>query len=145
MNGEPNLETILSARSGRKACWASAFQEAYSHSIQALADMRRVMPTTASPLLWSNLFIASNAACLTERFIECEALARESIQALGLNPPDRSSADGCASESGLSLAGQGRRAEALPLIEQALRLNDSLKRRPLYTATLEAARKKAAE
>jgi len=39
----------------------------------------------------------------------------------------------------LSLTGQGRRAEALPLIEQALRLNASLQRRPAYTAALEAA------
>jgi len=140
INGAHTRATI-----SQHAIWAQSLlgagrhQEAYEHSRQALADMRQLMPA-GSPLLWTNLSVASHAACRMERFPECEARAREAMQTLGRNPAadDLRVADTRAL-LGLSMARQGRRAEALPLIEEALRLNASLKRRPAYTAALEAA------
>jgi pimeloyl-ACP methyl ester carboxylesterase len=61
-------------------------EEAHNHALQALANMRRLMPAPGSPMLWTNLSTASNTACQTARFEECEALAREAIQTLGPNP-----------------------------------------------------------
>ncbi len=141
MNGPKHPGTI-----SQHSIWAQSLlgagriQEAYDQSQQALTDMRVLTPARGSPLLWTNLSIASNAACLSQRFAECETLVREAIETLGPNPNtnDLRLADARAN-LGLSLSGQGRHAEALPLIQHALRLNESLKRRPLYTAALEAA------
>lgn len=146
LNGALSAPTI-----NQHAIWAQSLLgagrllEAYDRSRQALADMRRLMPTRGSPLLWTSLSSALNAACLTQRFDECEALALEAIETLGPDPAvnDLRLVDATAN-LGLSLAGQGRRAEALPMIEHVLRLNDSLKRKPPYTMSLEAARNKAA-
>lgn len=95
----------------------------------------------ASPMLWTDLSVAANTACMTDRYRECETLVREALKALGRNP---SAADLRYTDArgvlALSLAGQGRRAEALPWIEETLRWNESAKRRPFYTGSLEAAR-----
>jgi len=146
LNGASTPQTI-----NQHAIWAQSLlgagrlEEAYDHSRQALADMRRLMPTRGSPLLWTSLSSALNAACLLQRFEECEALAREAIETLGPDPaPNDLRLIDATANLGLSLAGQGRGAAALPLIERVLELNDSLKRKPLYTVALEAARKKVA-
>lgn len=120
-------------------------EEAYRESRQALLDMRQLMPVRGSPLLWTSLSSASNASCLSRRFAECESLARESIESLG---PQTSANDLRLTDAeaflGMSMAGQGHRAEGAPYIERALQRNQSLKRRPQYSAALETARDKPA-
>jgi hypothetical protein len=93
-------------------------------------------------LLWTNLSAAANAACLTQRFTECEAYAREAIQTLGPSPhPNDLRLTDAEAILGLSLAGQGRHDEAAPLIERTSRLNIALKRDPVYSTALKAVQK----
>ena len=114
---------------------AGRTEEAYRKSRQALLDMRQLMPVRGTPLLWTSLSSASNAACLSRRFAECESLGPQtSANDLRLTDTD--------ALLGMSLAGQGRHAEADPYIERALQRNRSVKRRPEYSAALEAARDK---
>lgn len=142
LNGEANPTTA-----SQRAIWAQSLlgagrsEEAYEHSRQALREMRRFAPEPASPMLWTNLSVAANAACMTGRYAECETLVREALKALGPNPAaaDLRFIDARAVLA-LSLAGQGRRAEALPVIEETLQRNESANRRPFYTTKLEAAR-----
>lgn len=138
LNGASAIGTIQ-----QEAIWAQSLlgagrtPEAYDHAKQALANLRRLMPAPGSPLLWTNVSIASNAACFVGRFAECQALAREAIQTLGPNPTEKDLRFVDARANlGQSLFGQGRRAEGLEIIEKTLRLNQSLGRRPLYTDAL---------
>jgi tetratricopeptide (TPR) repeat protein len=142
MNGTENPTTA-----SQHAIWAQSLigtgrvEEAYEHSRQALADMRRFAPAPASPVLWTNLSVAANAACMTGRYRECETLVREALRTLGPSPAaaDLRFLDARAVLA-LSLAGQGKKAEARPLIDETLQRNEAANRRPFYTARLEALR-----
>lgn len=142
LNGEANPATA-----SQHAIWAQSLlgagraEDAYGHSRQALAEMRRFAPEPGSAVLWTNLSVAANAACMTDRYAECEALVREALTSLGPAPSDSDLRFiDARAILGMSLAGQGRRSEALPIINETLQRNESAKRRPFYTAKLEAAR-----
>jgi hypothetical protein len=115
-------------------------EDAYRESRQALADMRRFMPTPASPLLFTSLSAAFQPACLTGRYVECEALAREAIRSLGPSPaPADLRFNDSRAFLGLSLLGQGKAAEGRPLLEASLHHNQSIQRRPAYTEAAQQA------
>lgn len=128
-----------------RALWAQSLlgvgrlEEAHSQAIAALATSRLTMPQRASSLLWTSLSASAHAACLTRRFRECEALSREAIDSLGLAPnPDDLRLTDAEALLGLSLAGQGRRQEATPLLARSSQRNLSLHRKPLYADLLKS-------
>jgi serine/threonine-protein kinase len=125
LTGPDSQSTVTNA-----AHWAMSladlgrFEEAYTEAIRLLAAKRKFHPKRGSTLLWTNLHPAAYAACRLRKFGECEALASEALKTLGPSPDpnDYRYHDGRAI-LGLALAGQGRGAEARPLIEEAVRFN----------------------
>jgi hypothetical protein len=146
LSGAANPITI-----SQHSIWAQSLlgvgraEDGYRHAQAALADMRRIVPQRGGSLLWTNLSVAANATCLTKRFAECESLSRESLLALGsqASPTDLRFIDAQAN-LGLSLAGQSKFGEAVPLLEETLRRNESLRRSPIYMAALKEALRTAA-
>jgi serine/threonine-protein kinase len=118
----------------------SRIEEAYRESHTVLAAARRFYPERGSYLLWTPLFAATNAACMSARLDECDALSAEALETLGATPSDADPRLGAARGfCGLALAGRGRYAEAKPLLEGALATSAARKRIPPYTHLLEAA------
>ena len=134
------------ATASQRAIWAISLtgvgkiDEAYRQSQEALSTMRRKNPVPGSTQLWTNSAAAAWTACLTAHFEECEALAREALQTLGPNPQ---SADlrlyEARSYLGMALLGEGRFAEALPLLRETVEFYRDRNRQSLFRATLEKA------
>ncbi len=129
-----------------RAVWVASLtgvdrlDEAYVESKRVLAAARRFYPTRGSYLLWTPLFSAASAACMSHRTDECEALAAEAIESLGPSPSaDDPRLQAARGFLGLALSASGRHAEARPLLEGALAMNAARKRIPPYTPLLEAA------
>ncbi len=108
----------------------------------ALAVYRRQYPERGALLLWTPLSAAMANACLSERFTLCERYAREALQTLGAKPSPRDTRLGTAQGYlGLALAhlGDGRVAEAKPLLESALQRLREQNRHPPHRKAMEAA------
>jgi tetratricopeptide (TPR) repeat protein len=130
----------------QRAVWIASLpgvgraEEAYREAQTVLAAARKVYPTRGSYLMWTPLSSAMYAACMTERYAECEALALEGIATLG---PEPAATDmrllGARGFLGLALSQRGRHAEAKPMLEAALAANAARKRTSPYTPMLEAA------
>jgi eukaryotic-like serine/threonine-protein kinase len=128
----------------QRAIWAISLtgvgkiDESYRESQAALAVMRREYPVPGSFQLWSNTAAAAYPACLTERFKQCEDLAREALQTLGPHPlqsdPRLFEAK---SYLGLALNGQRRYSEALPLLKEGLEFYRSRNRTGPFRDVLE--------
>ena len=135
----------------QRAIWAISLtetgkiQQSYQESQAALVTTRHLFPVPGSFQLWTTTAAAAFSSCLTARFQECESLAREAIQTLGSNPePTDLRLYEARSYLALALAGEGRNAEALPLLRETVEFYRSRNRQgPLRTA-LEAAYAKAA-
>jgi tetratricopeptide (TPR) repeat protein len=130
----------------QRAIWAFSLtgigriDEAYQQSQQALATMRQHFQKLGSPQLWTNTAVAAYADCLTGRFKECEALAREALQTLEPNPqPTDPRVFEARSYLGLALRGQGRFPEALPLLQQTVEFYHSRNRQGPFMTALESA------
>jgi tetratricopeptide (TPR) repeat protein len=111
--------------------------DAYRESQTMLADARRLVPTRGSYMLWTPLFTATAAACVTGRDAECETLARESLETLGPTP---ASTDARASAArgflGAALARQGQCAAGVPMIDEAIAMNLTRRRADPYGGLL---------
>lgn len=134
-----------------RAIWAISLTEvgklpqSYEESQAALATMRHSYPVAGSFQLWTTTAAAAFSSCLTERFQECESLAREAIQTLGPHPePTDLRWYEARSYLALALAGQNRTAEALPLLRESVEFYRSRNRRGPLRSALEAAYAKAA-
>ena len=147
MLGPDHIETTH-----QRAVWAislteiNKIQESYQESQAALVTTRRLFPVPGSFQLWTTTAAAAFSSCLTERFLECDALAREAIATLGPHPePTDLRWYEARSYLALALAGQNRTAEALPLLRESLEFYRSRNRQGPLRAALEAAYAKAAE
>lgn len=113
-------------------------EEAYRESQAALAIMRHEYPVPGSFQLWTNTAAAAYPACLTQRFKQCEELAREALQTLGPHPPPSDPrAFEAKSYLGLALTGQRRYAEALPLLKEGLEFYRARNRQGPFRHVLE--------
>lgn len=146
MLGPDHIETTH-----QRAVWAISLteigkiQESFQESQAALVTTRRLFPVSGSFQLWTTTAAAAFSSCLTERFLECDALAREAVATLGPHPePTDLRRYEARSYLALALAGQNRTAEALPLLRESVEFYRSRNRQgPLRTA-LETAYAKAA-
>ncbi len=115
-------------------------EDAYRESQDALAAMRRAYPERGSFTLWTNTAAAAYAACLTARFQECEALAREAMQAVGPNPqPGDLRIYEAKSYLGLALHGEGKIAESTPILVETVNFYRARNRRGKVIQLLESA------
>ena len=134
----------------QQAIWAYSLtgvgkiEEAYSESKEALAASRRHFPVPGSPMLWTSTAVVSCTACLSGRFPECEAMAREALETLGPNPQagDLRLYE-ARSYLGLALAGEGRYAEALPLLRETVEFYHARGRKNHVVTALDEAYVKA--
>ena len=134
----------------QRAIWAISLtetgklQESYQESQGALITMRKLYPVAGSFQLWTPTAAAAFSNCLTGRFLECEALAREAIQTLGPKPePTDLRLYEARSYLALALAGQNRKIEALPLLRENVEFYRSRNRQGPLRNALEAAYAKA--
>ncbi len=115
-------------------------QEAEANASEALRITRKLSST---PFIWAALATASYSKCLIGNYAEAEALARESLGALGPNP---SHADTRWRESqgylGLALEGQKKYSEALPLLQETLAFAEANAWKPPLIDHLRAAVKR---
>ena len=135
----------------QRATWIASLpgigrsEEAYREAQAVLDAARKVYPTPGSYMLWTPLFSAMSAACMTGRLDECDAFAREAVQTLGPAPAeDDPRLHAARGFLGLVLASRARFDEARPLLERALQANASRHRTPPYTALLKDALAKSA-
>ncbi len=134
----------------QRAIWAISLteigkvQESYRESEAALTAMRRIYPVKGSFQLWTVTATAAYTSCLTGRFTEGDALAREALQTLGANPqPTDLRLFEARSYLALALAGEGRAAEARPLLKETTEFYRARGRQGPLRAALEAAYAKA--
>ena len=104
-----------------------------------------MFPVPGSFQLWTTTAAAAFSSCLTERFQECEGLAREAIQTLGTHPEATDlRLYEARSYLALALAGEGRNPEALPLLRESVEFYRSRNRQGPLRSALEASYAKAA-
>jgi len=146
MLGPEHIETTH-----QRAVWAISLtetgkiQQSYQESQAALATTRLLFPVPGSFQLWTTTAAAAFSSCLTEHFQECESLAREAIQTLGPHPePADLRLYEARSYLALALAGEGRNAEALPLLKETVEFYRARNRQGPLRSALEAAYAKAA-
>jgi eukaryotic-like serine/threonine-protein kinase len=139
--GDDAMETA-----SQRAIWAYSLisigrtEEAYRESQAALAGARRWTPVSGSFQLWTNTAIAAAASCLTQRYRDCETLAREALHTLGPHPEATDlRLFEARSYLGLALAGQARVAEALPLLTETVNFYRLRNRKGALRAALENA------
>ena len=139
--GPDSLYTTNSqARVAYSLIGAGQYQEAEATASEALRVTRKL---SASKFIWVQLTSAAYAKSLVGKYPEAEALARESIGALGPNP---SKADTRWWESqsylGLALEGQKKSAEALPILKETLAFAEAKAWKPPLIDHLRAAVKR---
>ncbi|MCX6592946.1 MAG: serine/threonine-protein kinase [Acidobacteria bacterium] len=127
------LDSLISAN--YRAVWASALaatghaDQGLREAVNALAIYRKIYAKRGDPLLWTPLSAAAANAYALGHYEDSIAYAQEGLEALG---PASASRDPrrCMANSylGLSLARLRRDAEAMPLLEQALRDYEALHR-----------------
>ena len=139
--GPDHINTV-----SQRAIWAYSLagigkvDQSYAESQAALATMRRSFPVRGSFQLWTNTATAAYTACLTARFTECEALAREALETLGPHPqPGDLRVYEAKSYLGLALAGERRDREARPLLEETVAFYRSRNRQGAFRDSLERA------
>lgn len=115
--------------------------EAYHESLAVLEASRRLVPEPGSYMLWTPLYSAMAAACLTKHFDRCETFAREAIETLG-PAPEPADARFAAARGflGLALARRGQCRDAQPLIASTIDMHRERRRVLAYQQELEAAR-----
>jgi eukaryotic-like serine/threonine-protein kinase len=141
LNGRDSRSTVW-----QRAVWLTSLtgvgraEEAYRESLPMLAAARRFYPEPGSYLLWTPLSAAMSAACLTDRFAECEALAIEALTTLGPSPrTDDPRVQTARGYLGLALAHRGELTRARPLLEGALAAVAQRRRTLPYVPKLKAA------
>jgi hypothetical protein len=136
MSGEGSMSALW-----QRAVWALSLlgvnraADAEREAQRVLPAARKHLPDPRSYLLWTPLFTATAAACVSGRD-ECEALAREAIGTLGGTPAADPRLAAARGFLGLALVRSGRCAEGRPLVQQAIRSNTERRRIPPYAAML---------
>lgn len=122
LNGPAVMPTVW-----QRAVWTvsligvNRLDDAYRESEAVMSEARRLVPAKGSYMLWTPLFAATSAACMTGRNQECEALAREALSTLG-SAPVKTDARVNAAHGwlGVALARKGQCTEARPLLDEAM-------------------------
>jgi hypothetical protein len=139
MRGQDSLSALW-----QRAVWALSLlgvnraAEADREAQQVLAEARKHLPQPGSYLLWTPLFTATAAACVTGRDA-CESLARDAIDTLGATPATDPRLAAARGFLGLAWVRSGRCADGRPLIQEAIRSNAERHRIPPYAPLLEDA------